>query len=106
MKVKEGSEFAGGWGSCSTPPRPGLHPTQGLAQGQVSGDLFCYQNKCHHNSKKKFFLKESEKAGLKLNIQKMKIMASSPITSWQIDGEAMGNSDRLYFPGLQNHCRW
>ena len=46
---------------------------------------------------------ESEKIGLKLNIQKTKIMASVPITSWQIDGE---NSDRLYFLGLQNHCRW
>ena len=49
---------------------------------------------------------ESEKADLKINIQKNKIMASGPITSWQIDGEAMGNSDRLYFLGLQNHCRW
>ena len=48
---------------------------------------------------------ESEKVGLKLNIQKTKIMASSPITSWQIDGET-GNSGRLYFLGLQNHCRW
>ena len=48
---------------------------------------------------------ESEKAGLKVNIQKMKIMASSPITSWQIDGETTENSDRLYFLGLQNHCR-
>ena len=47
---------------------------------------------------------ESEKVGLKLNIQKTKIMASSPITSWQIDGETMVN-DRLYFGGLQNHCR-
>ena len=46
---------------------------------------------------------ESEKAGLKLNIQKMKIMASSPITSWQIDGETMETSDRLSFCGLQNH---
>ena len=45
----------------------------------------------------------SEKAGLKLNIQKTKFMASSPITSWQIDGETMG-SVRLYFLGLQNHC--
>ena len=42
---------------------------------------------------------ESEKVGLKLNIQKAKIMASSPITSWQIDGETNGNSDRLYFGG-------
>ena len=49
---------------------------------------------------------ESEKAGLKLNIQKTKIMASSPITSWQIDGETSGNSGRVYFGGLQNHCRW
>jgi len=49
---------------------------------------------------------ESEKAGLKLNIQKTKIMASGPITSWQIDGGNNGNSDRLYFLGLQNHCRW
>ena len=48
---------------------------------------------------------ESEKVGLKPNIRKTKIMASSPITSWQIDGETMVN-DRLYFGGLQNHCRW
>ena len=49
---------------------------------------------------------QNEKAGLKLNIQKTKIMASGPVTSWQIDGETMQNSDRLYFLGLQNHCRW
>ena len=49
---------------------------------------------------------ESEKAGLKLNIQKTKLMASGPITSWEIDGENSGNSVRLYFWGLQNHCRW
>ena len=48
---------------------------------------------------------ESEKVGLKLNIQKTKIMASSPITSWQIDGETM-ETVRDYFLGLQNHCRW
>ena len=47
---------------------------------------------------------ESEKAGLKLNIQNTKIMASGPITSWQIDGGKNGNSGRLYFLGLQNHC--
>ena len=46
---------------------------------------------------------ESEKVGLKLNIQKTKMMASGPITSWEID---RGNSVRLYFLGLQNHCRW
>ena len=49
---------------------------------------------------------ESEKIGLKLNIQKTKIVASGPITLWQIDGGNNGNSDRLYFLGLQNHCRW
>ena len=48
---------------------------------------------------------ESEKAGLKLNIQKTKIMASSPITSWQIDGETV-ETVRDYFLELQNHCRW
>ena len=48
---------------------------------------------------------ESEKVGLKLNIQKTKIMASGPITSWEIDGETV-ETVRLYFPGLQNHCRW
>ena len=49
---------------------------------------------------------ESEKVGLKLNIQKTNIMASSPITSWEIDWGNSGNSVRLYFFGLQNHCRW
>ena len=48
---------------------------------------------------------ENEKTGLKLKIQKTKIMASGPITSWQIDGETM-ETERLYFGGLQNHCRW
>ena len=47
---------------------------------------------------------ESEKVGLKLNMQT--IMASGPITSWEIDGKAIGKSDRLYFLGLQNHHRW
>ena len=50
-------------------------------------------------------VKESEKVGLKLNIQKTKIVASSPITSWQIDGETM-ETVKDYFLGLQNHCRW
>ena len=48
---------------------------------------------------------ESEKAGLKHSVQEMKTMASSPITSWQIDGETMGTV-RDYFLGLQNRCRW
>ena len=48
---------------------------------------------------------ESEKAGLKLNIQKTKIMASGPITSWEIDGETVETVSDCFF-GLQNHCRW
>ena len=48
---------------------------------------------------------ESEKAGLKLNVQKTKIMASGPVTSWQIDGETTETVTE-YFLGLQNHCRW
>ena len=48
---------------------------------------------------------ESEKVGLKFNIQKTRIIASGPITSWQIDGKTM-ETVRLYFWGLQNHCRW
>ena len=57
----------------------------------------------------KSFLKvkeESEKVGLKLSIQKTKIMASGPITSWEIDGGNSGNTDKFYFGGLQSHCRW
>ena len=49
---------------------------------------------------------KSEKVGLKLKIQKTKIMAFGPITSWQIDGKTMETAMRLYFSGLQNHCRW
>ena len=57
---------------------------------------------------KSFLMKvkvESEKVGLKLNVQKTKIMAYGPITSWQMDGEAI-ETMKLYFSGLQNHCRW
>ena len=50
--------------------------------------------------------KESEKVGLKLNIEKTKIMASGPIASWEIEGGDSGNSVRLCILGLQNHCRW
>ena len=49
---------------------------------------------------------ESEKVGLKLNIQKTKIMASGPITSWEIDGETMETVADFIFFELQNHCRW
>ena len=57
----------------------------------------------------KSFLKvkeESEKVGLKLNIQETKIMASGPITSWQIDGETVETVKDFILGGLQNHCRW
>ena len=49
---------------------------------------------------------ESQKVGLKLNIQKTKLMASGPITSWQIDGETVETVRDFYFVGLQNDCRW
>ena len=49
---------------------------------------------------------ESEKVGLKLNIQKTKIMASCPITSWEIDGETVETVSDFFWGGLQNHCRW
>ena len=58
---------------------------------------------------KSLFMKvkvESEKVGLKLNIQKTKIIASSPITSWQIDGETVETVKDFILGGLQNHCRW
>ena len=58
---------------------------------------------------KSFLMKvkeENEKVGLKLNIQKTKIMASGPITSWEIDGETVETVTDLIFGGLQNHCRW
>ena len=50
--------------------------------------------------------KESEKVGLKLNIQKTKIMASGPITSWEIDGETVETVADFIFLGSKNHCRW
>ena len=49
---------------------------------------------------------ERGKAGLKLNIQKTKVMTTSPITSWQIEGGKVETSDILYFLGLRNHCGW
>ena len=49
---------------------------------------------------------ESEKVGLNPNIQKIKIMASGPITSWEIDGETVETVSDFVFEGLQNHCRW
>ena len=62
--------------------------------------------KLKNKIKKKKVKEESEKVGLKLNIQKTKIMASDPITSWQMDGETMETVKDFIFGGLQNHCRW
>ena len=62
--------------------------------------LIMLTNKCYFLSKKN----KKKKTKKKLNIQKMKITASGPITSWQIDGGENGSSNRLYFLGLQNHC--
>ena len=62
---------------------------------------------CHFLLQKSLLMKvkeESEKVGLKLNIQKMKIMASGPITSWKVDGETVETVRDVL--GLQNHCRW
>ena len=55
---------------------------------------------------KSLFMMVKEESGLKLSIQKTKIMASGPITSWHIDEETMETVTRLYVLGLQNHCRW
>ena len=70
----------------------------------ADGTTFMTENKEELKSLLKV-KEESEKAGLKLNIWKTKIMASGPITSWQIDGETM-ETVRDYFLQLQNHCRW
>ena len=76
--------------------------------GRNTNNQIC---RCHHpNGKKQSLLmkvkEESEKAGLKLNTEKTKIMASDPINSLHIDGEKIKNSDKLYFLGFQNHWGW
>ena len=77
--------------------------------GEISITLYADDTTLMAESELKSLLmkvkEESEKAGLKLNIQKTKIMASGPITSWEIDGETV-ETVRDYFLGLQNHCRW
>ena len=62
--------------------------------------------KVKRNKRDSYESERGENVGLKLNIQKTKIMASGPITSWEVEGGQSGNSVRLYFLGLQNHCRW
>ena len=87
------------------------HKLESRLPGEISVPQIC---RWHHpygrkwRTKKSLLMKvkeESENVGLKLSIPKTKIMASGPITSWQIDGKN-GNSERLHFLGVQNHCRW
>ena len=69
----------------------------------------CIFIRLHEEELKNLLMKvkaESEKGGLKLNIQKMNIMASGPITSWEIDGETVETVSDFIFGGLQNHCIW
>jgi len=93
----------------------GLHEVQGgikIAEGNIDNLRYAEDTTLMAESKeelKSILMKvkeESENAGLKLNIQKTNIIASGPITSWQIDGEKIANSDRLYFLGLPNHYTW
>ena len=86
------------------------HKLESRLPGEISitSDMQITQPTWQKVKKKNLLMKmkeESEKAVLKLNIQKMKIMASIPITSWQIDGETM-ETVRDFIFGLQNHCRW
>ena len=67
---------------------------------------FMAENEEELKSPLKKVKEENKKVGLKLNIQKTKIMASGPITSWQIDGETLETVADFIFQGLQNHCRW
>ena len=68
----------------------------------------CHNRKCEEELKTLLMKvkEESEKVGLKLTIQKTKIMASGPITSWETDGETVETVSDFYFLGFQNHCRW
>ena len=93
---------------------PGLDEAQAgikIARRNINNLRYTYDTILKAESKdelKSLLMKvkeESEKVALKLNIEKTKIMASGPITSWQIDGEIM-ETVRLYFSGFQNHCRW
>ena len=92
----------------------GLEETQAginIARRNISNLRYAYDTTLMGESEelKSLLMKvkvESEKVGLKLNIQKIKIMASSPITSWEIDGETVETVADFPFWGLQNHCRW
>ena len=76
-----------------------------LGEISITSDIQMTERKEELKSHLMKMKEESEKPGLKFNIQKAKIMISGPISSWQIDGETM-ETKRLCFLGLQNHCRW
>ena len=89
------------------------HKLESRLLGEISNNLRCADDTTlmaeSKEELKNLLMKvkeESEKAGLKLNIQKTKIMASGPITSWQIEGEIMETVTDFILEGLQNHCRW
>ena len=89
------------------------HKLESRLPGEIINNLR-YEDYTTHMAESKEELKsllmkvkeESEEVGLKLNIQKTKIMASGPITSWEIDGETMETVSDFILGGLQNHCRW
>ena len=77
-----------------------------MAAVTICNDFGAQENKEELKSLLMKVKKENVKVGLKLNIQKMKIMASGPITSWEIDAETVETVSDFIFGGLQNHCRW
>ena len=86
------------------------HKLESRLLGEIS---ITTDTRCHHpygqEELKSLLMKvkeETDRAGLKFNIQKTKIMASGPITSWQMDGETVETMADFIFSGLQNHCRW
>ena len=83
-----------------------------IARGNINSLRYAYDTTLMAESEEELksllmeVKEESEKVDLKLNIQKTKIMASGPITSWEIDGETVGRVSDFILGGLQNHCRW
>ena len=84
------------------------HKLESRLLGEISttSDMLMAESKEELKSLLMKVKEESEKAGLKLNIQKTKIMASGPITSWEIDRETVETVTDFILGGLQNHCRW
>ena len=103
-----GKESACNAGDPSSIPGSGRSPGEGIGYTPDSSLQYSWASLVAHQDLKSLLMKvkeESEKVGLKLNIQKTKVMAFGPITSWQIDGETV-ETVTDYFLGFQNHCRW